>query len=299
MVPVSLHVLDSQKRHDADVQAKPVPAQELEPMPRYLQWTRWRLFAALQAVSTRAKLRLLFCVIFVSVPQSVCIRLPRWLNTIREDIANRLAECAVVQVNNIKYVLADAESLTIVSPLYEASVMKQLKVKPKETFLDVGANIGKYSFQIACKVREGLVISVEAHPKNYQALKKGIELNGFRNVIPVNIAAWKENCVMKLYVGKRAGVHTLKEDLGFGHISINAETLDSVLKRLNVVSVDWIKIDVEGASLEVLEGLTENLKSYPNLIVEVFDSEGVNAFLRQHGYVEQRLSPSNFLFTHV
>lgn len=299
MILISRHVPDLKEMQRTGMQRCFLPMQQSERPPRYLQWTQWRLSAALRAVSIRAKLRLLFCVILVSVPRMLRTRLPQWVNATAEDIANKLAEYIVVQVSDVKYVLVDAESLTIVSPLYESSIMTQLKVKPRETFLDVGANIGKYSFQIASKVSKSLVISVEAHPKNYQALKKGIQLNGFRNVIPVNVAAWKENREMKLYIGKRAGTHTVKGNLGLGHIRIKAETLDCVLKRLNVTRVDWIKIDVEGASLEVLEGLSANLQSHPNLIVEAFDFEDVISFLRHHGYVERRLSSGNFLFAHA
>lgn len=172
-------------------------------------------------------------------------------------------------------------------------------MKQGETFLDVGAHVGKYSFQMAKKVKKSLVISVEAHPENYKALRKGIELNGFKNVIPINVAAWNENCKIKLYVSKKAGVHTLKGNSSLEYVSIQAERLDSVLKRLNVTKVDWIKIDVEGAELEALLGLMENLQFHTNLIIETFDSGEVIALLRQFGYVERNLSSGNFLFTHV
>jgi FkbM family methyltransferase len=41
---------------------------------------------------------------------------------------------------------------------------------------------------------------------------------------------------------------------------VKAVALDNVLSGLNLEKIDWIKIDVEGAELEVLKGLQDTLK---------------------------------------
>jgi len=37
------------------------------------------------------------------------------------------------------------------------------------------------------------VIAIEAHPENFNALLKNIHLNGFRNIIALNVAAFNED----------------------------------------------------------------------------------------------------------
>ena len=44
------------------------------------------------------------------------------------------------------------------------------------------------------------------------------------------------------------------------------------MEELGISHVDWIKIDVEGAEFEVIEGLRDTLKKHsPRLIVEITD----------------------------
>ncbi|MEM4311455.1 MAG: FkbM family methyltransferase [Nitrososphaerales archaeon] len=58
------------------------------------------------------------------------------------------------------------------------------KPKKGEIVIDVGAHIGKYSLPIANLVgKEGLVISIEPYPINYEALIRGIKLNHLKNII--------------------------------------------------------------------------------------------------------------------
>jgi hypothetical protein len=60
-----------------------------------------------------------------------------------------------------------------------------------------------------------------------------------------------------------------------------------LIQDLKLKRVDWIKIDVEKAEIEVLEGLEETLQKYkPRFFIEVWanNREKVKAFAKRHGY---------------
>lgn len=266
----------------------------------YPDWVSWRFGVALRGTATHDKMKLLFCVTLQSIPQGITKRLPHRVKDGIERLADKLAANVVVKVGNVKYVLVDSESLTIVSPLSEPWF--PMKVKKREVFLDVGAHIGKYSLLVAKTVKDSLVISVEPHPINYQALKKGVQLNDLNNVIPINIAAWKEKCKKKLFIAKKAGRHTLEshkaipKEYSGASIIVEAEPLDSILQKFNIRKLHLIKIDAEDAELEVLHGLKKALRTHPTLIIESRHPYEVKEFLRQFGYASYLLGGVNFLF---
>ncbi|MEM1646613.1 MAG: hypothetical protein QXR17_08415 [Candidatus Bathyarchaeia archaeon] len=67
-----------------------------------------------------------------------------------------------------------------------------LKVKPRGTFIDIGAPKGKYMLRMAKKIGHNRgVIALEYDPRNYEALLESIMLNDFRNIIPFkNYRIW-------------------------------------------------------------------------------------------------------------
>lgn len=252
-------------------------------------WLVLVVCVALRGASLHDKLRLL-CATFPFVGYELRRRLPCRLGILALHFANRLATKAVVRIDNTEYVLVDADCLWILSPEFEYWMPAYLKVTRGETFLDVGAHIGRYSLQIAKNVEQSRVIAVEANPKNYQALTRGIDLNKLDNVISLNFAAWNKSCKMKLWIGKTAGFHSLKERAryaGSGYVVVEGRQLDEVLEKLSVRKVDWMKIDAEGAELEVLQGLIQTiLRDFPTLVCEVMlsDYEAIVSFLKQLGY---------------
>ncbi|MFM7244192.1 MAG: FkbM family methyltransferase, partial [Planctomycetaceae bacterium] len=57
---------------------------------------------------------------------------------------------------------------------------------------------------------------------------------------------------------------------GGSAFEVEVRTLDSVINALNVSHVDFIKIDVEGAEIDVLKGSLQTLESHrPTLCIEV------------------------------
>ena len=151
----------------------------------------------------------------------------------------------------------------------ETTRLFQSVVKPGMTFIDVGAHVGYYSLLAARQVGpEGKVFAFEPEPVNYSLLVKNVELNEYQNISPIPEAVSSSNGFSTLFVSAldsgRNSVfhHGLPEN---GSVQVATTTLDAFLEERGWPKVDIIKIDVEGAELDVLGGMTELLRKSENL----------------------------------
>jgi FkbM family methyltransferase len=138
-------------------------------------------------------------------------------------------------------------------------------------FIDVGANIGRITMEIATTVDHSRVLAIEPVQSTYAALAANITRNGL---------TWRVT-TLRLALGARAGHGAITADLGSGnHLvvgspalgqePIDIATLDGLLEQEDLDRVDVIKCDVEGAELPVLEGATRTLEAFhPALLLEV------------------------------
>lgn len=86
-------------------------------------------------------------------------------------------------------------------------------------------------------------------------------------------------------------------------VSVQTNTLDSILKQEGISDIDYIKIDTEGCERDILAGATETLKDVFAVEVEVwFNSvftdaplfRDIDAILSGHGFVLFDLAKSNY-----
>jgi FkbM family methyltransferase len=192
---------------------------------------------------------------------------------------------------------------------YENAIFKLFRPKERDNFIDVGAHIGRYSIMAAKRIGSvGRVIAIEAHPETFELLKKNIELNGLHNVTTVNAVATSQRGKVKLYLaGQDSGftvyntimVNRAKPTENF--LEVEANTLDNILNEYSVHRVNYLKIDVEGAELEVLKGAVNTLSSNKDLtlLIEVHGDanyrpvlEVFNQYKFQIVY-EEKYYPSN------
>jgi FkbM family methyltransferase len=191
----------------------------------------------------------------------------------------------------------------------EAEFIAQIvnAVRPGDVFLDVGANIGIISLLVAARGAAGGVIvhSFEPEPRNAAELRRSIALNHLENRVIVH----------ELGLGDRAGdvgLHVsgptgegrhsiLFARPGSQRIRIPIDTADQVVARLGCAPT-MVKIDVEGAELLVLKGMSRLLQlgSVRDLFIEVHCSAleasghsptNVRELLSELGYVPVRSSP--------
>ncbi|WP_342821481.1 FkbM family methyltransferase [Desulfurococcus sp.] len=178
--------------------------------------------------------------------------------------------CICVGLN--KFYIPDLTGLFIVTHVIEPNVFRIISSLGKDSvFIDIGAHIGKYTLLAA---RKGvLVIAIEPHPLNFYYLKKAVHKNMLeQKVICVNAAAYNSRQKLRLYLSRSSDSHSILSKPWMGKsIEMLGLSLDYIVKRLKLRRIDLIKIDVEGAELQVLEGSIETLHKYkPRLVVEVF-----------------------------
>jgi FkbM family methyltransferase len=128
---------------------------------------------------------------------------------------------------------------------------------PGAVALDVGANVGAYALAMGMWVGPGgRVFAFEPAPEAFHGLTRHVALNGLGGVVtPVRAAAAGRSGTATLSVDGASGANRLQ----CGGVQVAAITLDDFCARENVAPA-LIKIDVEGAELEVLRGARETIR---------------------------------------
>jgi FkbM family methyltransferase len=185
-----------------------------------------------------------------------------------------------IKINDTWLFLSGPIRLDLILGIAEGQVIKVLcdKLRYEDVFIDVGSHIGYYTLLASRKARS--VISIESHPGNFSYLIHNIRINHCKNVIPLQLAVSNQKGQVKLYLRPCSLTHSIikPKDLKSRSksITVPATTLDNLIKSLGLQHSNFfIKIDVEGAELEVLKGARKTLKSTHTLIIEVHTSTEV------------------------
>lgn len=187
-----------------------------------------------------------------------------------DTLTKPLLKSTMVVAGDCKFYLLDRESMSIVSARlgFEEFMKPWLHIKADDVVIDVGAHVGKYTVSFARKAAQ--VIAMEPSRETYQVLVRNIIANGLKNVVPLNLAAWNERTQMTLFRGPTPAQHSLKRSFKESE-DILTETIDTIVDLQRLPRVDWIKVDVEQAEVEALEGAQITMrKMKPRIIVEVW-----------------------------
>jgi FkbM family methyltransferase len=144
-------------------------------------------------------------------------------------------------------------------------------VRPGATVVDVGANIGYNTIHAARLAgSRGRVVAVEPTPDNLEVLRRNIEAARLDNIIVAPVAAGRAADTRCLFVrGARSAVNSLFVESCYASVTDVLQVPVVPLDELVDGAAHVVKIDVEGAELDVLEGMPRLLKARPvALIVE-------------------------------
>ena len=184
---------------------------------------------------------------------------------------------------------------------YEAGLLEELQpyIKKNAVILDIGANIGNHSVYWAVRSNAKKIYSFEPIKDTFKILKKNVEINNLINKIKIfniGLSNKKINGSISFFDFTNIGGTHVKQDSN-GNLLL--DKLDNI--KIEEDTVDFVKIDVEGHELEVLQGARETLLKYkPTIFVESFPDKKpkVHKFLTNLGYhLEKSFEGDNYLYT--
>ena len=145
---------------------------------------------------------------------------------------------------------------------FELELLEQLRARVGSfnTVVDIGANVGNHSFYFSKICNAETIYAFEPVEANFLLCKKN---NPEINTQKVALSNYIGRCTLKNTQPWNSGTSFLE---GTKDGDVEVRTLDSY----GYDSITFLKIDVEGAEVQVLQGAKETiLKSLPDLLVEV------------------------------
>lgn len=155
-------------------------------------------------------------------------------------------------------------------------------LKPGMTFVDIGANLGYYSVLAAERVgADGRVIAFEVNPRLYDILYTNLEINGFHGRSTcVNKAVFSANTELTFhFMAKHQGsgsLYATSQGAADYNDTIVAQKVTAITldDAIGDQPVDFIKMDIEGAEMDVLTAAERVFTSNPNLMAVIEFSPG-------------------------
>ena len=174
--------------------------------------------------------------------------------------------------------------------------------------IDVGANLGWFTFELCHANPSSTIISIEPQRTLYYMLCGSVALNCLNNIYVYHLAIGDSNAIIPVpvfdysKVSNYGGVEIDPEKLNKEYIGQRTSTFEPVAMRtldsFNLTRVDLLKVDVEGMEEKVISGAIETIKKCkPILFVEFLKSDVTK--LRQQiedlGYEIRETLTENFL----
>jgi len=130
-------------------------------------------------------------------------------------------------------------------------------ITPGAVVVDAGAHVGYLSIILSrCVGPTGRVFAFEPHPANFQTLCRNLARQRITNVTAVPMAITNSEGQGTLYATPLSMGHSLVDVKDYvDRLQVATASLDGFLAARGIDRVELVKIDVEGAEAEVLDGL--------------------------------------------
>ena len=151
-------------------------------------------------------------------------------------------------------------------------------LQPGMTFVDVGAFHGIYSVIAARRLGDrSRVVAFEPSPRDRRRLQLHLRYNGIKSVIvePYAVAAEGGEAALNVVVEGYQTMNSLRSpalDHPVQQVMVQTIALDEYLHRNQIDKVDLLKVDAEGAEIQIFNGAKTLLSRLrPTVICEVLD----------------------------
>jgi FkbM family methyltransferase len=181
------------------------------------------------------------------------------INSLYTKISQRLSPESVIVLGHRMF-LDPVDSMGLsTSGEYETLETQMIikNLKPGHVVLDIGANIGYFTLIFARLTgSNGKVYAFEPDPSSFDLLRRNVDINGYKNVVLELKAV--SNTISEAYLQKdrfnNLDHRIVQESKSSDDILVKTISLDDYPPLLHT-SVDFVKLDIQGAEAMALDGM--------------------------------------------
>ncbi len=147
-------------------------------------------------------------------------------------------------------------------------------IKPDDVVIEAGANIGSETLLIARMLKQGRIYAFEPNPYTFERLKINASINELHNISAFDYALGESDTTIQFNIYPKnfcnSGMSSkYMETSNTRKIDVTQKKLDSFLKENNINKVDFIKMDIQGAEMDMIAGAAETIARHkPTIFTE-------------------------------
>ena len=185
---------------------------------------------------------------------------------------------------------------------YERGTNRVLEqyVKEGDVVIEAGANMGSETLLLSRLTGKGKVYGFEPNPYRFDRLKTNVSINELTNVEVFEMAIGEKNGDISFHIYPKnfcnAGMSSKYMDTPLTRkITVPQQTLDSFVESHNINKVDFLKMDIQGAEMDLLAGAATMIAKYKPIIfleaLQIYnDIQAMYAELAKYGYTVHNIS---------
>ncbi|HUO07715.1 MAG TPA: FkbM family methyltransferase [Phycisphaerae bacterium] len=184
-------------------------------------------------------------------------------------------------------------------------------VKPPRLIIDAGANIGLVSALFANQFPEAKILSVEPMAENFALLCENV--GRYPNIKPLHAAVWNKSGTINLVTHDQNnqflghwGIQVRESPVTDPNSAVRAMTISEILEFSGLPVIDILKIDIEGAEVELFDRNAHLWLSKTNmLIIELHDrfkpgcSDAVYNAMKPFGFMTFKRAENTFFIRNI
>lgn len=144
------------------------------------------------------------------------------------------------------------------------------KPKKGDVIIDIGAGIGTETLYFDEKTENsGKIYSIEASKSSHQKLVELCAKNGILSSENLNLAIVDRN--KKLWIEESDNYQVDSVNNQYKGVEVDGVTLDSFIDKKRIKNIDFLKVNIEGSELEMIEGMKNTIKITKNIAVSCHD----------------------------
>lgn len=177
--------------------------------------------------------------------------------------------------------------------IFESGVYKEAKDKKADVIVDIGANVGNFSYYMYDQAKE--IYAIEAAQENFTILNNFVIENKLTKIKPFHLAISDSNGEQDLYKNRGCGGYSLM--IGAFSERVKTKTLASFIKENNIEKIDILKIDVESAETPIFESkdFAEVADRIQFIIGEDHGGNTLSELLGKYGFTYEATRSNSFI----